>query len=253
MLSVPEQVQPLLRRLGQLAQARGVEAYAVGGCVRDWMVGVTRLVDLDIVVIGDGLAFAREAARALHASLTAHEQFGTATLAARSASCGTSSSSRLAVGPSARSELMRIDIATARKERYTAPAAYPKVTPGTLREDLFRRDFTINALAMGIGPEAFGQVVDPFGGARDLRAKRLRILHLHSFVDDPSRILRGVRLMERFGLTLEPVTARALRRAVEEGLLARLNRGRLRKELERITQEPDPMACLERLGRWLAA
>jgi tRNA nucleotidyltransferase (CCA-adding enzyme) len=201
------------------------------------MVGVTRLVDLDIVVIGDGLAFAREAARALHASLTAHEQFGTATLAL----------------PGGRAAPLRLDVATARKERYTAPAAYPKVTPGTLREDLFRRDFTINAMAMGIGPKAFGRLVDPFGGARDVRAKRLRVLHKDSFLDDPSRILRAVRFVERFGLTLEPVTARALRRAVEEGLLARLNRGRLRKELERITQEPDPMACLERLGRWLAA
>jgi len=233
---VPESVQPLLRRLGDLAQSRGVDAYAVGGCVRDWMVGVTGLVDLDVVVVGDGLAFAREAARSLHATLTTHEQFGTA---------------MLALPASVRAAPVRLDVATARKERYAAPAAYPKVTPGTLRDDLLRRDFTINAMALAITPEAFGRVIDPFGGARDLRAKRLRVLHEESFLDDPSRILRAVRFVERFGLTLEPSTARALRRAINENLLARLNRGRLRKELERITQEPDPIACLARVGRWL--
>ena len=234
-VKVPEAIAPLLRTIGQLAQARGVEAYAVGGCVRDWLLGLTGLVDLDIVVVGDGLAFARDAAAALHATLIEHQQFGTATLAVAG---GTRSS-------------MRIDVATARKERYREPAAYPTVSPGTLREDLRRRDFTINAMAMAIAPETFGRLIDPFGGARDLRAKRLTMLHPDSFADDPSRILRGARLLARFGLQLEPATARALRRAVEEGLLARLNRGRLRKELERLVEEPDPIACLERLGRWL--
>ncbi len=235
-VKVPEEVAPLLRRIGQLAHARGVQAYAVGGCVRDWLLGLSKWVDLDIVVVGDGVAFAREAASALNADLVEHAQFGTATL----------------VIPSA-SRPMRIDIATARKESYREPAAYPKVSPGSLRDDLLRRDVTINAMAMAVSSEGFGTLVDPFGGANDLRRRRLRVLHAKSFEDDPSRMLRAARFVVRFNLTVEAKTARALRRAVEHGLLARLNRGRLRKELERIVEEPDPIACLERLGRWLNA
>lgn len=235
LVQVPEAVEPLLRQIGRLARQRGVEAYAVGGCVRDWMVGVTRVIDLDVVIVGDGLAFAREAAQALSAVLIAHQQFGTATLT-------------LPVG---KDLSLRLDIATARKERYREPAAYPKVEPGTLRDDLYRRDFTINAMAMAVQPDGFGTLVAPFGGAADLRAKRLRVLHEKSFEDDPSRLLRGARFVERFGLTVEAKTMRLLRRAIRQGLLARLNRGRLRKELERVVEEPDPLACLERIGRWL--
>jgi len=153
--------------------------------------------------------------------------------------------------PSAAASVTRIDVASCRKETYSEPAAYPKVESGALRDDLHRRDFTINAMATAIGPAEFAQLVDPFGGLADLRAKRLRILHPKSFIDDPSRILRGVRFVCRLGVTLEPGTGRAVREALADGLLARLNRGRLRKELERMVEEPDPVACLALLGRWL--
>ena len=234
-LLLPKDIRPIVNKIAKLAEKRRCKAYLVGGFVRDILLGVKNL-DVDIAIEGDALELAKYASSKMDTALVLHKRFGTASIFVK-----------ISQGH------FRIDITTARKERYAAPAAYPKVTPGTLRDDLLRRDFTINAMAMAITPEAFGRVIDPFGGARDLRAKRLKILHRHSFVDDPSRILRGARFLERFGLTLEPVTARALRRAIDEGWLARLNRGRLRKELERLTQEPDPIACLTRMGRWLAA
>jgi len=229
-VNVPPQLKALLERLGRMAEEHGVAAYAVGGCVRDWLLGIAGVTDLDVAIEGDGIAFAKQAAHELGARVTPHEQFGTATL-------------ELSAG--------RIDVASCRQETYAEPAAYPRVAPGTLRDDLVRRDFTINAMAMALAPRAFGKLVDPFGGLRDLKARRLRTLHPKSFLDDPSRILRAARFVPRYGLSLESQTARALRQAVAVGMLARLNRGRLRKELDRMAEEPQPLACLARLSQWL--
>ncbi len=255
---IPRRVEALLRAVGRVAERAQVRAYAVGGCVRDWWLGKQDVTDLDIAIEGDGVAFAKQLARVLRARLTVHEQFGTATLelpaswvvASRRPSARTSRAGKRArqnVGAG-----RRIDIATCRKEVYATPAAYPKVMAGTLREDLFRRDFTINAMAVAIHAPRFGELVDPFHGSRDLKTRRLRILHRRSFIDDPSRILRAVRFAQRFGLRLDPATARCLKAALADGAVTRLNRGRLRKELERMIQEPNPHACLVRLGQWLS-
>ena len=230
-IAMPAAVRPLLQRLGREAAARGVAAYAVGGCVRDWWLGRRGIVDVDVVVEGDGIDFAQAMARELAAPLTTHRQFGTATLTVNGG--------------------LRLDVATCRKESYARPAAYPTVAPGTLRDDLFRRDFTINAMALALAPERFGARIDPFGGARDLAARRLRILHPRSFTDDPSRILRAARFAPRYHLRLGAATRLALRAALADGGLQRLNRGRLRKELAQMLREPDPVACLDLLGRWL--
>ena len=230
-VTIPAKLRPLLRRLGDIADEQGMAAYAVGGCVRDWLLrrgGADS--DLDIAVEGNGLAFARAAARALEAAATVHEQFGTATL--------------MVPGSPAR----RIDVATCRRETYAKPAAYPRVTPGTLRDDLFRRDFTINAMAAALNRARFGRLIDPFGGARDLRRRRLRVLHPRSFEDDPSRILRGIRFLTRFGFEWEPETERAARAAMAAGAIGWLNTGRLRKELDRIAAEGKPRACLEKFA-----
>lgn len=232
-------------RLGEMAQERGVLAYAVGGCVRDWWLEMPRVTDLDVAIEGDGLAFAKLAARELGAHVTSYEQFGTATL-----SLPSTVHSRYGKH-AAEGETLRIDVATCRKERYPKPAAYPTVSPGTLRDDLFRRDFTINAMAMMMTPEAFGTLVDPFGGLNDLKTRRLRTLHAKSFLDDPSRILRAARFVSRYGLSLESKTARWLTQAVAAGALERLNRGRLRKEFTRMSEEPNPLACLACLSQWL--
>jgi tRNA nucleotidyltransferase (CCA-adding enzyme) len=187
-------------------------------------------MDLDVTVEGDGVQLANAIAQAFGGMVEPHPPFGTATV--------------VVAHPWPR---LRIDVATCRKETYVKPAAYPKVAAGTLQDDLARRDFTINAMAMALAPRTFGRLIDPFQGARDLRQKRLRMLHPGSFVDDPSRILRGIRFAQRFGLRWERGTQRAMREAVAAGALGWLNAGRLRKERELMTQEPNPRACAREL------
>ncbi|MBI3087446.1 MAG: CCA tRNA nucleotidyltransferase [Candidatus Omnitrophica bacterium] len=230
-VSIPPALRPMLERISRLAGREGVPAYAVGGCVRDWLWGVAT-VDVDVTVEGDGIAFARRLAASLGAGVVSHAQFGTATVKLSGAR-------------------LRLDVASCRKETYAAPAAYPRVSPGTLRDDLFRRDFTINAMAMGLAAGRFGALIDPFGGLPDLRAKRLRVLHAKSFLDDPSRILRAARFAQRYRLALEPGTRAWMRQALAAGMLGRVNRGRLQKELLRMLDEPDPIACLAQVGRWV--
>lgn len=241
-VSVPPIAASLLKRIGRLALERQTTAYAVGGCVRDWILGLPETVDIDVIIEGNGVAFAGQLAEALGAQVAQHEQFGTATLTWNSTPALDDAALRA----------LRLDVAGCRKEIYRAPAAYPTVSAGTLRDDLLRRDFTINAMAMELQPDRWGHVIDPFGGRRDLAARRLRILHAKSFVDDPSRLLRAARFLPRFGLSLERQTAQRLRQAVAADLLRRLNRGRIRKELERMVLEPDPFACLRCLGQWLS-
>ena len=226
---IPSQTEPVLRDIGRLAAAQHRPAYAVGGCVRDWLLGFRGVTDLDVTVEGGGIEVAEAAGRALRCTVAVHRQFGTATLELP--------------GP-----LHRVDFATCRRETYARPGAYPRVEPGTLHDDLFRRDFTINAMAVAIAPAGFGTLVDPFGGQADLEARQLRVLHLRSFLDDPSRMLRGIRFRHRFGLQWEPATARLLHEAVAHGALGSLNAGRLGKELERMGTEPDPFACLRELA-----
>lgn len=235
---IPTHVKPLLQSIGRIADERGLAAYAVGGCVRDWLLGIADTPDLDVTVEGDGIELARAAGRFLGGTLTVHRQFGTATRRLRR---------------SGRSRPLRVDFATCRRETYARPAAYPTVAPGTLEDDLFRRDFTINAMAAALGPARFGTLADPFGGLRDLRLKTVRILHPQSFLDDPSRILRGIRFARRFGFRWEPATERAANTALAAGALGRLNPGRLSRELDRMRREPDPLACFVELGRLLAA
>ena len=229
-VTIPVQSRAVLQKIGQLADQAGVPAYAVGGCVRDWLLRRPGGGDLDIAVEGSGIALARAAARELGGTVTAHEQFGTATLT-------------LGAPPEC-----RIDFAACRRERYARPAAYPKIVPGALRDDLLRRDFTINAMAVALNGRRQGALIDPFDGARDLRRKRLRILHERSLLDDPSRILRGVRFLSRFGFRWDSSTERAARRAIATGSLGWLNAGRLRKELTAMLAEPDPLACLHALA-----
>ena len=127
---------------------------------------------------------------------------------------------------------------TARRERYAAPAALPTVEPSTIQDDLFRRDFTINAMAAALTGEAAGQLVDPFEGRRDLEAKTIRVLHDGSFVDDPTRIFRAIRYASRYGFELDEHTAGLAREAVESGLVGRLSPARLRDELVLLLDEP---------------
>ena len=232
-IDIPRRIEPLLRRIGEVGKAHHLPIYAVGGCVRDWLLGLTDTMDLDVTVEGSGIELAHAAAQALGGTVQPHQQFGTAALTLR------------------RPRRQRIDFATCRREMYAGLAAYPRVTPGTLEEDLFRRDFTINAMAVALSPVRFGVLVDPFQGLRDLHHRWLRVLHERSFLDDPSRLLRGIRFRHRFGLRWEPDTERRAREAMVGGALGWLNAGRLRKELDRMGEEPDPLACFQELANLL--
>lgn len=218
-----------LRRIGATAEAMSARAYAVGGFVRDLRLG-RQAAELDIAVEGDGLALARHLAEEWGGNLLVHRTFGTATLEGGS-------------GP-------RVDIATARRERYRTPGCLPDVTPASIEEDLARRDFSVNAMAVALAPQRFGDLLDPLRGAADLARRRLRILHPLSFVEDPTRILRAARYQSRLGLTLDPASLRGLRLAIEVAPYPALSGQRLAAELELILAEPEGPRSLTTLGRW---
>ncbi len=201
--------------------------YLVGGTVRDILLGEESF-DVDIAVEGDAIEFARALAEALGGRATPHERFGTAVVS---------------YGDDA-----RIDVVTTRTEFYDAPAALPTVERAGLREDLLRRDFTVNAMAVSLKPEDFGRLIDPFGGRADLRAGALRVLHNLSFIDDPTRIFRGIRYEARYGLRLEEHSARLARGCIEMGLVGDLSSARLRDELVTLLEDPGAAGGILRLG-----
>ena len=206
------------------ASELGVEAHLVGGPVRDLLLG-REVVDLDLMVVGDGVAFAHALAERLGGAVVGESQFGTAKVEAAG---------------------VAIDVASARRERYERPGALPSVAPGSVDDDLARRDFTVNAMAVALYEREFGLLLDPCGGRRDMAARLLRSLHDASFRDDATRMLRGVRYAVRLGFAFEPGTAAlALRDA---GFLDTISGDRLRNELYKMLGEPDPTACLRLAG-----
>jgi tRNA nucleotidyltransferase (CCA-adding enzyme) len=219
-------LQAILQEAGSLASEMGFHAYAVGGMVRDLLLGIHSF-DLDIVVEGDGIRFAGSLAARLHATVKSHERFGTATIHFP--------------------DLLRVDVATARTEIYECPAALPKVTPGSIRDDMSRRDFTINSLAISLMPEEFGRLLDFFHGVRDLRERHIRVLHGQSFVDDPTRIFRAVRFETRLGFRIVRSTEQLLVGALSRSILSELEDYRIATELRLILEEPDPAGTLKRL------
>ena len=223
---LPEEVRAAVREIGALAEDEGVRAYVVGGFVRDMLLGRPN-VDVDVVVEGDGIAFADLAARRLGGRVKAHMRFGTAVLVL--------------------SRSLHLDVTSARSEYYTRPGALPTVERSSLRQDLLRRDFSINAMAASIEPAEFGEIADPFGGLRDLRRGVIRALHSLSFVEDPTRIMRAARFERRFGFAMEPSTAELARHAVGMGLLGDISGARLRQELFAILAEEPARSPLERL------
>ncbi|CAN0406742.1 unnamed protein product, partial [Phaeothamnion confervicola] len=234
LLRLPERWLALLRRCGELAEREGLEAYAVGGFVRDLILGRAAgqegyQPDLDIVVEGDGLAFARTLAGEMQAALTQHLQFQTSTLT-------------LPDG-------LSLDVATARQEEYCRPAALPVVVGSTLKEDLFRRDFSINSMALRLTREHFGELIDFFGGRADLESSLVRVLHNHSFIDDPTRMFRAVRFEQRLHFHLEQNTERLLRQAVLQDRFENISSSRIREELLQCLREPSPLDMLRRLNK----
>lgn len=223
---LPEEVRGAIREVGALALETGVRAHVVGGFVRDMLLGRPNL-DVDVVVEGDGIAFAEEAARRLGGRVKAHLRFGTAVLVL--------------------SRSLHLDVTSARTEYYQRPGALPTVERSSLRQDLLRRDFSINAMAACIDPDCFGAIADPFGGLRDLQRGAIRALHSLSFVEDPTRVLRAARFETRYGFRMEPSTFALAQHAVEMGLLDDVSGARIRSELFAVLEEEPALTPLSRL------
>ena len=214
----------------EVAIAKGVHPYLVGGPVRDMLLD-RGAFDIDLTLEQDSSTLARALAKRLNGRVKSFPQFLTYKVVA--------------------DDLPEIDIATARKERYRKPGALPTVSEGKLRDDLLRRDFTVNAIAFDL---LEARLVDPSGGERDVRARLIRILHDESFVDDPTRILRAIRLGVRLGFTIEPDTAQRMRAAIDGGALGTVARERIWRELFLAMDEKDApkvlfeMTCSNALG-----
>ncbi|HEV8457006.1 MAG TPA: hypothetical protein VGR44_01805 [Methylomirabilota bacterium] len=236
----------LLRVAGKVGEGMGLPVFAVGGVVRDLLRDPTagrRFADLDLVVEGDAIAFARRLAEEVGGHLTVHSGFGTASIEGALAS---------RVGEPSGSPIGRVDVASSRREQYDAPGALPEVAPAPLAEDLRRRDFSVNAMAISLAPAAFGRLVDPLGGLRDLDARRLRVLHPLSFVEDPTRIFRAARYAARLRFSLDADSLRALRLAVKIATYPALSGQRLFAELELLAGEPGAQTAFKLLLGWKA-
>jgi tRNA nucleotidyltransferase (CCA-adding enzyme) len=225
---LPQERLSLLRELGNLADEDGVSLYLVGGVVRDLLLK-RKDWDLDLAVEGDGISFARLVADRYGAGLAVFERFATSRLVFQDG--------------------LKIDIATTRRESYAQPAVLPTVQPASIEEDLSRRDFTINAMAMQLNPGQFGRVLDPYGGQRDLRARTIRVLHAGSFQDDPTRLFRAIRFEQRFDFRLERTTLRLLAQAASTNLIQQLSGPRLQNEILLLFAEHDPVHAIARLGQ----
>ena len=220
------------------AVAAGVRGcYLVGGAVRDLLLREPGF-DVDLAVEGDGIAFATELAARLKGHVRPHEKFGTAVV--------------VAGGPGGR---RKVDVASTRAESYEYPGALPKVEHAGIRSDLARRDFSINAMAVSLRPETFGDLFDYFGGREDLEAGRIVVLHNLSFIEDPTRILRAIRYESRYGLRMDEHTLNLARACCAMDLVGDLSSARLRDELVSLLDEEKVDFALRRaeeLGVWPA-
>jgi tRNA nucleotidyltransferase (CCA-adding enzyme) len=220
------EMQSLLEVVGKEGDALGVSVYLVGGVVRDLLLN-ERNLDLDLMVEGNGIDFARRLGKVLKGRVNAYKRFETAVV----------------VLPDGR----KIDVATARTEYYEHPGAFPKVEYGTVKMDLFRRDFTINALALQLNPGKYGTLHDFFGGQQDLEDGMIRVLHNLSFVEDPTRVFRAIRFETRLHFRLGEVTRKLIKDTVAKDLLENIIGQRLYGELVQILRERNPLPALARM------
>ena len=226
--NLPPKKLELIRLIGDEASQRGLTLYAVGGLPRDLL--LSRLThDLDLVVEGDAIPLARALSRHHGGRVTTHPSFHTATWTLPAAF-----------------DSLTLDLISARSETYAHPAALPTVTLGALTDDLRRRDFTINAMAIRLDGSHFGELVDPLGGQDDLKRKLIRVLHPHSLIDDPTRIFRAVRYAGRLGFRLAPETETLIPAALRH--VDKLSPERLRHELDLILAEEYPASMLASLA-----
>ncbi len=235
----PAKMAELLRFAGRLAEETGFTAFAVGGFVRDLLLGVVNF-DVDIVIEGNAIEYAKRLSKELCGVYVYHKRFGTATVFCPCPA---------GIAPSRSSGgKFRIDIAMTRTEIYEKPAALPTVKFGPIENDLYRRDFTINAMAFRLSRHHFGELLDPFNGRADLKDGTIRALHDLSFVDDPTRIFRAVRFEQRFDFKIEPRTENLIKKAVGLKMVDRTQKQRIREELIAILSEEKPLKAVRRLS-----
>jgi tRNA nucleotidyltransferase (CCA-adding enzyme) len=223
----PERLHSLLVEFGKVGDELGYSVYAVGGFARDLLMRVENY-DVDIVVEGDGIRLAEEFEKKFPCRIRTHKKFGTAII----------------LFPDG----LKIDVASARLEVYDSPAALPTVERGSIKMDLYRRDFTINTLAIQLNPKAFGELIDFFGGMKDIKERVVRVLHNLSFVEDPTRVFRAIRFEQRLGFQIGKHTQNLMKNAVKTGFMDRLSGGRVLSELILILQEENPIPALKRMG-----
>jgi len=217
-----------IKIIGREADACKISAYLVGGAVRDVLLKKGNL-DIDVVVEADATQFAKYLSTQLKTKLSVYKKYKTASLIL--------------------TKDARIDLTTARTETFERSGAQPVVEEAKLEDDLFRRDITINAMAIVINKHNFGRLIDIFGGRNDLKLKKIRILHNQSFQDDPTRILRVIRFEQRFNFRIEHKTMRLLNEAIENKLLNNAQKSRYAYELKKISTEVNSKKCLKRLNQ----
>ena len=222
----PPEVRKALKAVGEVADEAGFPVYLVGGIVRDLFLRVTNL-DIDIVVEGDGITFAGMVVKKLGGRMKTHQKFGTAVV----------------VLPGG----LKLDVATARLEYYESPAALPTVELSSIKKDLYRRDFTINTLAVRLSRKRFGELIDFFGGLRDIKERTIRILHNLSFVEDPTRVFRAIRFEQRFDFQISKHTLNLIKTAVNMRLFDRLSGERIYAELALMFSEDEPAKAMGRM------
>ena len=237
-LNIPDNVLGILKMAGKIGSRHKSKVFAAGGFVRDLLLGLDNL-DIDIVVEGDGLKFARELARQFHGSLIEHKCFGTATIVIEARN--------IKRGLNKTQKKIKVDVATARNEHYKSPAAYPSIKFSTIEDDLKRRDFTINAMAISLNNGGFAEIVDFFNGRRDLKKGIIRVLHDKSFIDDPTRIFRAARFEQRYNFKIDKHTERLIKHAVSAGMLHKLKKQRMEKEIALISTEHRALRIFARL------
>lgn len=215
-----------LIQIGKMGDHFGYSVFMVGGIVRDLFLGIPNL-DLDIVVEEDAVKFAQYFCQEVKGKIKTHQKFKTAVV----------------ILPSG----IKIDFASARREFYEFPAALPEVEFASIKKDLYRRDFTINAMAIQLNQEKFGKLLDFYGGQRDLQQKKIRILYSLSFTEDPARIIRAVRFEKRYNFYIESSTQKLLKKAIKDGLVSLIRKKRLSEEFLIILHEKDPVGILKRM------
>ncbi len=237
LLSSDEQI--LISRIAAQAAAMDFPCYVVGGFLRDLLLGKS-VNDLDVIVEGDAIKFGRSLVKKFGGKLTTHDKFHTAIW-------HLPSTFNLSAGSGQRLLPASLDLITARKESYLMPGALPTVAPSTIEDDLLRRDFTINCMAIRIDGAHFGELLDPLGGQADLEKGMIRVLHPRSFIDDPTRMFRAIRYEGRYDFNIEPDTL-SLINSESLAVITRLSGERIRHELDLIFEEANSSRMIQRAG-----